>query len=49
MQLLANSSEEGILEGLGLIPGKVLRMKPQNEEYRVPNVGWSYVEPIERP
>lgn len=48
MQLLANSSEEGILEGLGLIPGKVLRMKPQNEEYRVPNVGWSYVEPIEK-
>ena len=47
MQLLANSSEEGSLEGLGLIPGKVLKMKPLNEDmFRVPNVGWSYVRPI---
>lgn len=47
MQLLADSSEEGHLDGLGLIPGKVLKMNPTSQDvFRVPNVGWSYVYPI---
>lgn len=43
MQLLANSSEEGILPGLGLIPGKVtkFRLPP---EYKIPHMGWNQVD-----
>jgi glutamine amidotransferase len=45
MQLLADSSEEyGNHEGLGLIPGRVERIKPAIGE-RVPNIGWCDVEP----
>ena len=48
MQLLASSSEEGHLDGLGFIPGKVLKMNPPSQDvFRVPNVGWSYVHPIQ--
>ena len=40
MQLLADSSEEyGQHRGLGLIPGKVIRLVPGAGE-RVPNIGW---------
>lgn len=40
MQLLADSSEEyGQHRGLGLIPGKVVRLAPGAGE-RVPNIGW---------
>jgi len=40
MQLLADSSEEyGQHRGLGLIPGKVVRLVPVAGE-RVPNIGW---------
>jgi glutamine amidotransferase len=40
MQLLADSSEEyGQHRGLGLIPGRVLRLVPGAGE-RVPNIGW---------
>ena len=44
MQLLAETSEEGTKEGLCLIPGNVRKMVPINQEFRVPNVGWSYVK-----
>lgn len=46
MQLLANSSEEGNVSGLGLIPGRVrlLRFdKPQQRDLRVPHMGWNRV------
>lgn len=40
MQLLADGSEEhGHHRGLGLIPGKVVRLAPGPDE-RVPNIGW---------
>lgn len=46
MQLLADSSEEGKLNGLGIIPGKVLKMTPDRHSlFKVPNVGWSYIKP----
>lgn len=44
MQLLADSSEEyGSNCGLGLIPGRVVRLQDKPPEYRVPNIGWREV------
>ena len=42
MQLLADTSTEGgsELAGLGLIPGKVVRLSSTDASYRVPNIGW---------
>ena len=43
MQLLASSSEEnGLTEGLNLIPGEVKLFQPINNE-RVPHVGWNEI------
>lgn len=42
MQLLAESSEEGILPGLGLIPGKVVRFVLP-KQHKVPHMGWNVV------
>lgn len=44
MQLLADSSEEhGLHDGLGLIPGQVVRLQDAPPDFRVPNVGWRSV------
>ncbi len=44
MQLLTNSSEEGVLEGLGWIPAKTLSFKERlDKKYRVPHMGWNIV------
>ena len=40
MQLLFDSSEEGDVECLGLLPGRVARMQPQ-PGVRVPHMGWN--------
>ena len=41
MQLLTDSGEEGgFEEGLGLIPGKIILMKPKNN-LLIPHYGWS--------
>lgn len=42
MQLLLNSSEEGNLPGLGIIPGTVTRF-PDIEGFKVPHMGWNFV------
>ncbi|MDE1462285.1 imidazole glycerol phosphate synthase subunit HisH [Spartinivicinus poritis] len=48
MQLLASTSEEGVLEdkikGLDYIPGEVKKLKPKCNKERVPHVGWSEVQ-----
>lgn len=50
MQLFADSSEEGDRSGLGLIKGKVLKIRPDNEIiYKVPNAGWSHIVPTASP
>lgn len=44
MQLLGRVSEEnGEHEGLGLIDGRVTRLRPGSVDYRVPNIGWHAV------
>lgn len=44
MQLLADASDEyGHHQGLGLIPGRVVRLADKPPDYRVPNIGWREV------
>ena len=40
MQLLFDGSEEGDVEGLGLLPGRVIRL-PESPGIRVPHMGWN--------
>ena len=48
MQLLADGSEEGEMDGLGLIPGRVRRFSFGREEpqLKVPHMGWNRVTPL---
>ncbi|MEJ7928486.1 imidazole glycerol phosphate synthase subunit HisH [Ramlibacter sp. AN1015] len=49
MQMLLDRSEEGPTEGLGLIPGEVVRFRlgelrqPDGSRYKVPQIGWNQV------
>lgn len=46
MQLLADEGEEyGPTVGLGLLPGKIVRIKTGVSELRLPHVGWNDVTP----
>lgn len=48
MQLLAESSEEGIRPGLGWIPGDVTALRGRVPEgVRLPFMGWGYVTPTQ--
>jgi glutamine amidotransferase len=42
MQLFADSSEEGVEEGLGIIPGKVKKFILPSP-YKIPHMGWNNV------
>jgi glutamine amidotransferase len=42
MQLLFDGSDEGAGAGLGIIPGRVTRLRA----VRVPQIGWNEVEPV---
>ena len=47
MQMLSTMSMEGgECLGLNLIPGRVVPLKPEQEGFRVPNVGWCNVEVV---
>ena len=49
LQMLFESSEEGGVEGLGILPGKVVRFPPKRmmgdrgEKLKVPHMGWNQV------
>ena len=43
MQILFESSEEGVENGLGIIPGKVRRFRASGE-IRIPHMGWNQLE-----
>lgn len=45
MQLLFESSEEGDVAGLGLLPGRVARL-PGGPGLRVPHMGWSTLQAL---
>jgi glutamine amidotransferase len=45
MELLCDSSEEGDLEGLGIISGRIVKLNGTQEK-RVPHVGWAEVKKI---
>jgi glutamine amidotransferase len=42
MQLLTRSSEEGILNGLDLVPAKTIKFK-ESQHLKVPHMGWNLV------
>ncbi len=43
MQLLTNSSEEGLLQGLGLIDADTLKFKFDDKTLKIPHMGWNFV------
>ncbi|HEY6901904.1 MAG TPA: imidazole glycerol phosphate synthase subunit HisH [Puia sp.] len=47
MQLLLESSEEGVLPGLGWIRGKVVKFRQEElpAGYKIPHMGWTDVKP----
>jgi len=45
MQLLLDSSDEGDLSGLGLVPGRSIRFE-QRAGLRIPHMGWNLVRPV---
>lgn len=51
MQMLFEFSEEGNVEGLGILPGKVVRFAPEladaaGHKLKVPHMGWNEVTPV---
>jgi imidazole glycerol-phosphate synthase subunit HisH len=49
MQLMATRGEEGgETAGLGIVPGDIVRLQPDDPRSRIPHVGWNQVVP-ERP
>ena len=45
MQILYEYSEEGMLEGLGLMKGRIVKKNPSNiDRFKVPNVGWLSID-----
>jgi len=49
MQLLTNSSEEGELEGLGLISAKTIGFKQSiKKQLKVPHMGWNTIKIVQK-
>jgi len=48
MQLLASQGDEGgVTQGLGFIPGRVVRLEEKDDE-RIPHIGWNEVHQMSR-
>ena len=47
LQLLFESSDEGLIDGLGIVEGKIEKI-PQISDQRIPHVGWSELLPSKR-
>ncbi len=50
MQLLCESSDEGILPGLNLIPGKFMhfdRFLKKDHNLKIPHMGWNYINIVD--
>lgn len=43
MQLMAGHGEEGDTDGLGLVPGNVVKLKTVKSKERLPHIGWNEV------
>ena len=43
MHFLFDKSDEGGEKGLGLIEGEVVKFNLKNEEYKIPHMGWNFV------
>ena len=43
MQLMFENSEEGILSGLGILEGKIMKLNTNNKIYKVPNIGFNQI------
>lgn len=46
MQLLTNSSEEGLSQGLGLIDAATIKFKFDDNILKIPHMGWNFVHRI---
>jgi len=47
MQIMATIGHEGRdVQGLGWIPGRVIRMEPFGDDTRIPHIGWNEVYPV---
>lgn len=43
LQLMAKSSEEGNLTGLGLIDANIIKFRLNNSQYKIPHMGWNRI------
>jgi len=46
MQILLESSEEGVEQGLGLIKGRACRFKKTDAKMKIPHMGWNHANAI---
>ena len=46
MQILFDESEEGVLPGLGWIPGRIRRFNFNGTGFKVPHMGWSAIKTV---
>lgn len=47
MQIMATTGCEGRdIQGLGWIPGQVIRLEPFGDDTRIPHIGWNEVYPV---
>ncbi|QNN23944.1 imidazole glycerol phosphate synthase subunit HisH [Planctomycetales bacterium ZRK34] len=43
--LFETSTEDGLHEGLGVMPGRVVHFEPDDPALKVPHMGWNAIEP----